>query len=279
MQAKTAVVDGARIAYYESGSVHAPAVVLLHGLLSDSETWAADLAPMAACGLRAVAVDLLGHGASDKPDGRYLLDDFAAFLAGFLDALGLRSAVVCGHSLGGAIAVHFAHHYPGRVDRLILVAAGGLGREVNLALRMLALPGAERLTTLVMDRRWVRRLLRWPRMHRLAGVGPERLPLLRRIGRSLFYADARRAFFRSLRGVIGPRGQLGSFVEMQYLAGDLPTLLVWSRADRIIPVVHAHRTHDHLPGSEIVVFETGAHEPHRHNAELFASTVAEFVLR
>ena len=76
---------------------------------------------------------------------------------------------------------------------------------------------------------------------------------LRRIGRTLFRADLRAAFFRSLRGVIGPRGQLGSFLEMEYLAAHLPTLLVWSQRDVIIPVAHAHRTHEHLPGSELVV--------------------------
>lgn len=278
MQQRFVEVDGNRIGYLECGDPEAPAVVLIHGLLSDSETWLDDLQPLADRGVRAIAVDLLGHGTSDKPVGLYRLDDFAIFLDGFLDAVQLKSATICGHSLGGAIAVHFGYHYPERVDRLILVSAGGLGREVSLALRLLSLPGVQWLTGAVMGRRFVQRILRSPLLHRLFRITPARMPNLRRVGRSLFQPDSRAAFFRSLRGVIGPRGQLGSFIEMEYLAAHLPTLLIWAQRDVIIPVAHAHNTHAHLPGSELVVFPGGGHEPHRRNAAEFASAVAAFVV-
>jgi pimeloyl-ACP methyl ester carboxylesterase len=270
-------VDGYRISYQECGPADGPAVLLVHGLLSDSCTWTDDLEPLAARGLRAIAVDLLGHGQSDKPVASYLLDDYARLLDRFLDALELKSATICGHSLGGAIAVHFGYHYPERVERLVLVSAGGLGREVTPALRLLTLPGVEALTGAVMGRRSVQRLLRSHWLHRLFRVKPARLPNLQRVGRTLFRADMRAAFFRSLRGVIGPRGQLGSFLEMKYLAAHVPTLLVWAERDGIIPVAHAHRTHEYLPGSELVVFRGGGHEPHRRNAEQFADAVAGFV--
>lgn len=278
VQRRYVVVDGNRVAYLECGAPDAPPVLLVHGLMSDSGTWREVLEPLAALGLRAIAVDLLGHGESDAPAGLYLLDDFALLLDGFMAALGLDDATVCGHSLGGAIAVHFGYHYPKRVRRLVLVSAGGLGREVSPVLRMLALPGAEALTGAVMGRRWVQRVLRSALVHRLFRVTPARLVNLRRIGRTLFRADLRAAFFRSLRGVIGPRGQLGSFVEMEYLAAHVPTLLVWSQRDVIIPVAHAHRTHEYLPGSELVVFRGGGHEPHRRNADAFANAVAAFIL-
>jgi pimeloyl-ACP methyl ester carboxylesterase len=65
----TVLVDGNEIAYLESGAPDAPAVLLVHGLLSDSGTWLADLEPLAARGLRPIAVDLIGHGRSAKPPG------------------------------------------------------------------------------------------------------------------------------------------------------------------------------------------------------------------
>lgn len=276
---RSCLVGGHRISYLECGPAEGAAVVLVHGLLSDSGTWAADLEPLAGRGLRAIAVDLLGHGRSDKPVGSYLLDDYARVLDSFLDALELKSATICGHSLGGAIAVHFGYHFPERVDRLVLVSAGGLGREVTPALRLLTLPGVEGLTGAIMGRRPVQRLLRSSWLHRLFRVKPARLPNLQRIGRTLFRAEMRAAFFRSLRGVIGPRGQLGSFLEMKYLAAHVPTLLIWAERDGIIPVAHAHRTHELLPGSELVVFRGGGHEPHHRNAEEFADAVAGFVRR
>jgi pimeloyl-ACP methyl ester carboxylesterase len=278
VQRRSVIVDGNRISYVEAGATDAPPVLLVHGLLSDSGTWADDFAPLAACGLRPIAIDLLGHGQSDAPRGLYLLDDFALLLDHFMAAIGLSSATLCGHSLGGAIAVHFGYHYPDRVERLVLVSAGGLGREVSPALRMLALPGAETLTSAVLGRPTVQRVLRSPFVHRLFRLTPARLVNLRRIGRTLFRADLRAAFFRSLRGVIGPRGQLGSFIEMEYLAAQLPTLVVWSERDVIIPVTHAHRTHEHLPGSTLVVFPGGGHEPHRRNAARFCEAVACFIL-
>lgn len=273
----TTAVRGHRISYQEAGPADGPVVVLVHGLLSDSETWSGTIGPLAERGIHVLAVDLIGHGASDAPSGPYLLDDFAEFLDGFLDALAVDSATICGHSLGGAIAVHFAYHYPKRVERLVLVSAGGLGKEVNLALRGLSVRGAQALTGAVLGRRPVQWLLRRPSIYRALRVRPDRLANFRRVGRSLMFRDRRHAFFASLRGVIRPSGQRGSFLEMQYLAPQLPTLLLWSERDAIIPVRHAHATHAHLPGSRLVVLPGSSHEPHRVHADRFADELRAFL--
>jgi pimeloyl-ACP methyl ester carboxylesterase len=265
------------LSYLESGPPDGPPVLLLHGLLSDATTWERALPALAARGLRVIALDLPGHGESAKPQGSYLLDDFALTLDAALPLLGMESATIVGHSFGGAITVHFGYHYPNRVQRQVLVSAGGLGREVNVGLRLLTVDGAETVVGAVLDRRAVRRLLGSSRLHRAAGLSEERLINLRRIFRSLADPQARSAFFASARGVIEPSGQRGSFLEMEYLAEQLPTLLVWSSEDTVIPVAHAHDTHGRLPQSRLVVFPGGGHEPHRRNAELFADEVAEFI--
>lgn len=277
VQRRAVVVDGDTISFVEAGPADGPVLLLIHGLFSDSGTWLDVLHPLAEQGVRAIAIDLLGHGESDKPPGSYLLDDFALLLDAFMATLEIDSATICGHSLGGAIAIHFGYYFPKRVERLILVASGGLGKEVSPVLRMLSRRGAEALTGVVMGRRTVQRVLSNPRVHRMCKVEPERLPNLRRIGRTLFDADARAALFRSLRGVVGPHGQLGSFLELEFLEADLPTLLVWAKHDVIIPVLHGQRTHEHLPGSRLLVFDGGGHEPHRRNAGDFAAAVSAFV--
>ena len=254
-----------------------PAVLLLHGLLSDATTWEPTIVPLAERGLRVIALDLPGHGDSSKLPGTYLLDDFAIALDELLTRLDIHSVTICGHSFGGAITVHFGYHYPRRVQRQVLVSAGGLGREVSPGLRLLTVPGAEPVVAAVLDRRLVRRLLGNGRLHSAFGLSEERLVNLRRIFRGLVAPDARAAFFASARGVIEPSGQRGSFIEMEYLAEHLPTLLVWSDADSVIPVTHAHDTHAHLPASRLVVFPGGGHEPHRRDSARFAAEVAAFI--
>ncbi len=273
---RSATVGEHQVSFIEAGSPTAPTVVLLHGLASDATTWDRAVEPLAEQGLHVLAVDLLGHGQSDKPDSTYLLDDFAAFLAQFLPTVGVSSATLIGHSFGGAIAVHFAHHYPQFAQRLVLVSAGGLGREVHPVLRAAALPGAERvLAAATAPPMW--RIYRRPGLHRLLRLTPENLVNLRRAARSLRDTPSRTAFLASLRGVIEPGGQRGTFQELQYLNPSVPLLLVWTEGDPVIPVEHAYATRDYVEGSELVVFPGTGHEPHRRHARPFAEAVARFV--
>src|SRR5438445_985387 len=68
---------------------------------------------------------------------------YAIGLRDLLVELVIDRATIVGHSLGGGVAMQFAYQFPERSERLVLVSSGGLGDEVNLLLRLLALPGAE----------------------------------------------------------------------------------------------------------------------------------------
>lgn len=274
---KTVAAGGHAIAYQESGPAHGPVLVLLHGLASDSDTWDRVIGPLGARGVRVLAVDLLGHGGSDKPTADYLLDDFAESLVAFLDALDVPAATLCGHSLGGAIAMHVGFQHPERMRRLVLVSAGGLGRELHPLLRAAALPVAPIVVRLAM-RPWIRRWYAHPRLHRALRLTPDNLVNLRRAGRALESAAGQAAFFASLRGVATSAGQRGSFIDMQALAEHTPTLLIWNADDPVIPVTHAQAAASYLRSHRLVVFPGGGHEPHRRNAALFADEVAGFVL-
>jgi pimeloyl-ACP methyl ester carboxylesterase len=273
---RTVRAGGHTIGYLECGPADGPVVVLLHGLASDSETWDRALPPLGSHGLRALAVDLIGHGRSDKPQRSYLLDDFADTLRAVLDELGVPAATIGGHSLGGAVATFFGGRYPSYVERLVLVSAGGLGREVHPVLRAAALPIAPAVLGAATTPA-VRRLLAHPRLHRALRLTPDNLVNLRRAGRALGTREGRATFFAALRGVIEPRGQRGNFLDMGTLAEQVPTLFVWNERDPVIPVAHARAASEHLPGSRLVVFPGGGHEPHRRDPRRFADAVAEFV--
>lgn len=118
-------VAGGRLAAYRLGSARAdaPVVLAIHGITSTSRSW---LAVSQVLGDRAalVAVDLRGRGASHTLPGPFGLDAHAADAVAVLDALGLKSAIVTGHSLGAYIAARLATRHPDRVRGLVLVDGG-----------------------------------------------------------------------------------------------------------------------------------------------------------
>ena len=65
-------------------------------------------------------------------------------------------------------------------------------------------------------------------------------------------------------------------LELEYLASGLPTLIVWSQDDPVVPVAHAHQTHAHLPNSRLEIFEGSTHQPHHHSAERFVEVHDRF---
>ncbi|WP_194411331.1 alpha/beta fold hydrolase [Microbacterium cremeum] len=109
----------------------APDVLLIHGVTSSHLAWpfVVDRLP----GVRAIAPDLRGRGASNGLDGPAGMAAHAADLAAALDALGIERTVVVGHSMGAFVAVVFAHLHPERVSRLVLVD-GGLPLDVPAGL-------------------------------------------------------------------------------------------------------------------------------------------------
>lgn len=120
-------VNGHSLRYLKMGDGGEPAV-LVHGFGGDLNNWLFNHEALSA--ERAVyALDLPGHGESSKNVGDGTVGSLAQAVAGFMDALGLPSAHLVGHSLGGAIAAELAGAAPDRVRSLTLIASVGLGRE------------------------------------------------------------------------------------------------------------------------------------------------------
>ncbi len=101
-----------------------PTFLLVHGLASNARMWDGVGARLAELDFPSVAVDLRGHGESDKPDQGYDFDTVCADLAGVLDGLGIDRAVFVGQSWGGNIVVHAAHRLPDLVMGAVAVDGG-----------------------------------------------------------------------------------------------------------------------------------------------------------
>jgi pimeloyl-ACP methyl ester carboxylesterase len=113
--------NGTRFHVVESGT--GPLVMLLHGFPEFWYAWHQYLPGLAAAGYRAVAVDLRGYGASDKPPRGYDAYTMAADVVGLIRALGERRAVLVGAGYGGMLAWTAACFHPQQVQRLVVVGA------------------------------------------------------------------------------------------------------------------------------------------------------------
>ncbi|WP_433393600.1 alpha/beta fold hydrolase [Micromonospora sp. KLBMP9576] len=115
---RAVTVGGVVIAYRVAGAETDPPMVLLHGLGDDERDWHRVL-PALADRHRAYALDLRGHGRSDRP-GRYSFELMRDDVLGFLDALGIARCVLVGHSMGGTVAILLAEAAPHRLTHLVL---------------------------------------------------------------------------------------------------------------------------------------------------------------
>ncbi|MBV8952063.1 MAG: alpha/beta fold hydrolase [Actinobacteria bacterium] len=275
MAVRRVSIHGHAVTFESAGS--GPVVVLVHGMAGSSETWRR-VVPLLAREATVIAPDLPGHGASERVGGDATLGTYASCLRDLLLMLGHDRATVVGQSLGGGVAMQFAYQFPERCERLGLVGSGGLGQEVHVLLRALALPGSEYLLSLGCASA-VRNV--GTSISALLGrTGFVPSPELEEIARAYsFLGDghARRAFLDTLRAVVDVSGQRVDARDRLYLASAIPTLLVWGDRDRIIPVEHAHAAHAAMPGSRLEIFEGAGHFPHCHAPERFASVLLDFI--
>lgn len=269
------VIHGYRRAYRMAGE--GPVILLIHGIGDSSATWA-DVIPELARHHTVIAPDLLGHGASDKPRADYSVAAYANGIRDLLGVLGIERATLVGHSLGGGVAMQFAYQYPERTDRLILVSAGGVGREVNPALRAVSLPGADLMLS----------LLRLPGMRQQVGLFTRLVKLLdtdlgQDASELIDLVDAlpdgtsRSAFISTLRAVVDWRGQAVTMLDRCYLTEGMPTLLLWGSRDSVVPVHHARGAHAAMPGSRLEIFEGAGHFPFHSDPVRFRTLVEDFM--
>jgi len=130
---RISLATGITLNYAERGEKGKAPVVFLHGFV---DSWKSFIEVIEALSpMRwAVALDLRGHGDSDKPEGGYAIADFTQDLLLFIDALGLDKVNLVGHSLGSFIAQSFAACYPRRVERLVLIGSAP-SAAINVVVR------------------------------------------------------------------------------------------------------------------------------------------------
>jgi pimeloyl-ACP methyl ester carboxylesterase len=270
-----AEIHGHRVAYRLAGS--GPALVLIHGITARSDTWRL-VAPQLAKRFTVLAPDMLGHGESAKPRGDYSLGAYASGVRDLMILLGIDRATFVGHSLGGGVAMQLAYQFPERLERLVLVSSGGLGREVSPLLRAAALPGADLVLPFLASSRLLTAGEKLAGAFSRVGLRPATdVAEVARGHASLQDPEARAAFLHTLRSVIEPGGQRVDARDRLYLASEVPTLIVWGRRDRVIPCDHGRGAAALVPDSRFEVFEGAGHHPQLDEPERFVELLEDFV--
>jgi pimeloyl-ACP methyl ester carboxylesterase len=267
-------IHGHRICYRRAGA--GPVLLLLHGIGDSSRAWIPAMRLLQRS-YTVLAPDLPGHGDSSHPLGDYSLGSHASSMRDLLHLLSIERVTVVGQSFGGGVALQFAYQFPSLCERLVLVDAGGLGREVSWILRLATVPAAEYVMPVLFPA-FLRRCEE-PVARFLRGWGSPngRASDVWRSYCSLTDPGSRAAFVRTARAVIDPGGQSVSAVNHLYLVAQMPTLIVWGEQDKIIPLVHAFQAHKAIPNSRLAVMEGAGHAPHVEDPARFARVLEEFV--
>ena len=274
LEPTTLTVHGHRVSYARGNDDSV--LLLIHGMAGSLDNWREVIAPLARRHT-IIAPDLPGHGASAPSDGDYSVGAFAAGLRDLLVALRHERATLVGHSLGGGIAMQFAHQFPERTERLVLVSSGGLGPEVSPILRAASLPGSEvflAATAAASDR------LGSVVGGALASLGLRPSADLAEVARgyaSLADGERRSAFLSTLRSVVGARGQRVQAGDRLYMAAGMPVLIVWGSRDPIIPPRHGRQAHEAIRGSRLVIFDGLGHLPQLEAPGRFIAELERFL--
>jgi 2-succinyl-6-hydroxy-2,4-cyclohexadiene-1-carboxylate synthase len=255
------------------GPASAPVLVMMHGFTGSVATWRPHLGALVEhCTV--VAIDALGHGASDAPTdaARYAMSHVVADYLAVMDHLGVERFGLLGYSMGGRMALHIAAAASARVQLLILESASpGLATAAERKARI----AADEQLALMLERegiaafvdRWEAAPL-WDSQHVLpAGV--------RRELRQQRLASNPVGLANSLRGA--GTGSAHALYD-QLMAIGMRTLLIAGALDTKFAAI-ARKTHSALPDATLQIVPDAGHAVHLEAPDLFNSLVIEFIRR
>jgi pimeloyl-ACP methyl ester carboxylesterase len=259
---------GARIRFVEAGA--GTPLLLVHDFAATRELWTATIQRLSQS-FHVVAPDLPGFGASEKPDPQrypYGWDAFSDSMFDLVAALGLGRVHVCGHGMGGGVALSLAARHPSLVHKLVLASAVVFQPQEHALERAGRVP----LVGALLWRQAMGHALFRAYVQATVYSGADRVPPGR--------ADELYAAFNAPAGRQAAHATLVAKSDTRPLVARLPrvtadTLVVWGRDDAIAPVEHGRRLARELRG-RFEVLECGRCPPDE-RPDVFATAVSSFL--
>ncbi|MCX7791637.1 MAG: alpha/beta hydrolase [Chloroflexaceae bacterium] len=273
VEATTVTVEGFRLRVLTAGE--GPAVLLLHGFLVNADDWRPTITCLAEAGYRAIAPDTLGFGYSDKPGGAaYSLQRFADINVGLLDALGVQSAAVVGHSMGGKHALATTVLYPQRVSRLLIADSEGF---MQLPLFMRKGGSLPFLGESILSLSALTPVIRMQLAAAFADPARYVTPELIARGRATLGDRRIRETTLAMSRHFEANDLKGSGLWERLKEIRCPVLIVWGEQDRLFPVKYAREAQAAIPGSQLVIIPRCGHFPQIEAQERFHGLLLGFL--
>lgn len=268
IQERTISVSGYSIYYKEAGECNSKTVLLLHAIASDSSQWLQNISALAEH-FHVIAPDMLSFGKSDKPQNHCTVSSLVNFLRAFIQHIGVKPVTLVGHSLGAAIAIHYALAHPSKVDRIVNVS-GGYGYRlpaVNDLDKLGFYPGSLfLLNPITLDR--ARQLLSLIIYDQQVAQSDEVVNLL--ISAAQLSSKANQSLINSFaRREVGLDNKLNCLVQ--------PTLIIWGRDDKLTPLSLGERFQSEISNSQLTTIDRCAHAPYIEQIEQFNQAVIRFL--
>lgn len=247
---RSCTVHTGRLVFYDRGE--GPALVLVHGMFGDYLDWETVLEPLSR-NHRVIAVDLPGHGASDKPDFTITIQAFASALRELLNHLEIPCASLVGGSFGGEVVAAFASEHQDRTSALVLVCSAGMKvyppEQIALLTAKFSEENLRSLTPAIQE------ILLSSVFHTEC---PERKRYLNRQNGKLNRRD-----FADYAKTLAQCGVLAYNTDTVSMLRRLriPTLLLWGERDVFFPVEQARAALPLLPQARLSVVESAGHAP------------------
>ena len=276
-QQKTFDYHGIKINYYEAGQ--GPPVILLHGFVACAYTWRHLIPPLAA-EHRVFTLDLKGHGYSDRPaDGHYALSDQAEMVADFIQRQGQRDLGIMGHSMGGVIALmtylKLRDGDPGCINKLVLIDSPGYPQKLPWGLRLVKIPGINRVLSPLLSTRFVSALVLKKCYYNKEAVTEEQIDTY--------------AYFDSLPGtaavvrqttrqLVPAKNEIEALIA-QYQTIKIPVLIIWGKEDDVVPLEAGEKFKRDIPNSQLVVLPRCGHIPPEEEPLATRQAILDFLKR
>lgn len=233
-------------------------LILIHGYGAGSWVWEKQVEILSR-NYRVHALDLIGHGFSDRPRMEYTPETYILFLRNFMEGLGIERATLVGNSMGGGIAWAVAALFPERVKKLILIDCTPpdvLNQVQNESFRTLAvvknIPLLPYLVIATRNRNSIKRIL-------LECVADAKLitpKVLNRQYQLSRITGTTWALYSTLKNARETSGMIDLLARIHH-----PTLLIWGERDLIFPLAVGESLHQAIKGSKFQIIEKSGHIP------------------